>query len=398
MSSVTPPAGRWGLRAARLFDGFGFVDRATVLVDGDAVVAVGEQLPETLDVLDLGDATLLPGLVDCHQHLVFNGRGTLEDQVTGIDDAALIERARGNARLAVMGGVTTVRDLGDRGFVTLGLRDDPTLTGIAAAGPPITPPGGHCWYLGGECEGADELTAAVADRVERGCDVVKIMITGGAMTPSFPLWECQFSEADVRLVVDAAHAAGLPVAAHCHGVDGIAMAVDVGVDSIEHCTFFTESNESIPPPGLLDRLAASGVALSATWGVTEEPPSPPNWRRARPVIEEALGRVHAGGGTVVVGTDAGIYRQKPHDVLPYSLPTLLGAGMSTDEALQAITSSAADVCRRPDRGRLSAGLPADIVAVDGDPGVDPAALTRITGVWRNGTTIVDPASTTERTR
>ncbi len=394
MSNVAPPTGRWGMRAARLFDGYDFVEQATVLVEGNAVVAVGAQLPESIEVLDLGDATLLPGLVDCHQHLVFNGRGSLEDQVTGVDDAALTERARSNARLAVTGGVTTVRDLGDRGFVTLDLRDDPTLAGIAAAGPPITPPGGHCWYLGGECAGPEQLAAAVADRVERGCDVVKIMVTGGAMTPSFPLWECQFSEADVRLVVDAAHAAGLPVAAHCHGVDGIAMAVDVGVDSIEHCTFFTASNESIPPPELLDRLAASGVALSATWGVTEQPPSPPNWQRARPIIEEALGRVHAGGGTVVVGTDAGIYRQKPHDVLPFALPTLLGAGMSMVEALRAITSSAADVCRRLERGRLRAGLPADIVAVSGDPSVDPAALTRIAGVWRNGSTIVTPTAPT----
>ncbi len=85
---------------------------------------------------------------------------------------------------------------------------------------------------------------------------------------------------------------------------------------------------------------------------------------------------------MVVGTDAGIYRQKPHDVLPFALPTLLGAGMSTVEALRAITSSAADVCRRPDRGRLRAGLPADIVAVSGDPSIDPSALTRIAGVWR----------------
>lgn len=140
MSSVVSPTGRWALRAARLFDGFDFVDRATLLIEGDAVVAVGEQLPESVPVVDLGDATLLPGLVDCHQHLVFNGRGTLEEQVTDIDDAALTERARSNARRALTGGVTTVRDLGDRGFVTLGLRDSPDLTGIAAAGPPITRP------------------------------------------------------------------------------------------------------------------------------------------------------------------------------------------------------------------------------------------------------------------
>ena len=395
MSAITSSTGRWGLRAARLFDGFDFVERPEVLVDVGKVVAVGESLPDSLEVRDLGDVTLLPGLVDCHQHLVFNGRGTLEQQVSDVDDATLTDRARANARLALEGGVTTVRDLGDRGFVTLGLRADPDLATIAAAGPPITPPGGHCWYLGGECEGSDNLAAAVADRVERGCDVVKIMVTGGAMTPSFPLWMSQFSEADVRLVVDAAHAAGLPVAAHCHGVDGIAMAVDVGVDSIEHCTFFTESNESIPPPELLDQLAASGVALSATWGVTETPLTPANWQRARPVIEDALGRVHAGGGVVVVGTDAGIYRQKPHDVLPHALPTLLSAGMTTVEALRAITSSAADVCRRPERGRLQAGLPADIVAVAGDPAADPAALTRIAAVWRDGRSIVGSVSDTE---
>ncbi|MDG1187768.1 MAG: amidohydrolase family protein [Ilumatobacter sp.] len=394
MVAIASSTGRWGLRAARLFDGFDFVDRPEILVDGGNVVAVNEALPDSIEVHDFGDVTLLPGLVDCHQHLVFNGRGTLEQQVSDVDDTALTARARANARLALEGGVTTVRDLGDRGFVTLGLRADPDLATIAAAGPPITPPGGHCWYLGGECEGSNNLAAAVADRVERGCDVVKIMVTGGAMTPSFPLWMSQFAEADVRLVVEAAHAAGLPVAAHCHGVDGIAMAVDVGVDSIEHCTFFTESNESIPPPELLDRLAASGIALSATWGVTETPPTPANWQRARPVIEGALGRVHAAGGVVVVGTDAGIYQQKPHDVLPHALPTLLSAGMTAVEALRAITSSAADVCRRSERGRLQAGLPADIVAVAGDPVADPAALTRIAAVWRNGRSIVGPVSDT----
>lgn len=377
----------WALRAARLFDGHEFVDRPTVLIDGGAVVAVGETPPDSVEVTDLGDATIVPGMVDCHQHLVFDGAGTLEGQVAGLDDAALTDRARANARRALEGGVTTLRDLGDRGFVTLGLRGDSTLATIAAAGPPITPPGGHCWYLGGECEGREQLLAAVADRVERGCDVVKIMVTGGAMTPSYPLWMSQWSEDDVRLVIDEAHRHGLPVAAHCHGVDGISMAVDLGVDTIEHCTFFTEAMESAPPDELLDRLAASDTALSATWGLDGPVVRPAHWETAMPVIRDALGRVHAGGGTVVVGTDAGIYRQKPHDVLPYALPTMLDAGMTTVEALRAITSVAADVCRRPERGRLAPGLPADIVAVAGDPSADPAALTAVVHVWKEGTQI-----------
>jgi imidazolonepropionase-like amidohydrolase len=308
----------------------------------------------------------------------------LEEQVSGSTDDELAERARTNARRALLGGVTTLRDLGDRGFVTLGLRGDPTLPTITCAGPPITPPGGHCWYLGGEVEGADRLRSAVAERVERGCDVVKIMVTGGAMTPSFPLWMSQFSEEEVRIVVDEAHRNGLPVAAHCHGVEGISVAVDVGVDSIEHCTFFTADMESAPPDELLDRLAASDTALSATWGNNRQRTMSPPWDTAVPVIEAALGRVHANGGTVVVGTDAGIHSFKPHDVLPYALPTLINAGMTTVQALRAITSAAADVCRRPERGRLAPGLPGDIVAVAGDPSSDPAALVDITSVWKDG--------------
>ncbi len=374
----------WGLTAARLFDGTDFVEQPILLIDGDQVVSVGQQPPVGVEMSDLGDVTLLPGLVDCHQHLVFNGVGALEDQVSGVDDEALIERARQNAHRALIGGVTTLRDLGDRGFVTLGLRGDPALPTLTCAGPPITPPGGHCWYLGGEVQGREGLLAAVAERVDRGCDLIKIMVTGGAMTPSFPMWMSQFSRDDVQLVVEEAHRNGLPVAAHCHGVEGIASAVDVGVDSIEHCTFFTEDMESAPPDELLDKLASSNVALSATWGNNRERIMPPPWDAAVPVIERALGRVHANGGTVVVGTDAGIHNFKPHDVLPYALPTLVSSGMTTVQALRAITSAAADVCRRPERGRLAAGLPADIVAVAGDPSVDASALTEIASVWKEG--------------
>ena len=225
------------------------------------------------------------------------------------------------------------------------------------------------------------------DRVERGCDVVKIMVTGGAMPPSFPLWKSQFSADEVRLVVDVAHESGVPVAAHCHGVEGISTAVDVGVDSIEHCTFFTQDMKSVPPDDLLDRLAASDTALSATWGNNRERRMAPPWDAAVPVINAAIGRVHAGGGTVVVGTDAGIHSFKPHDVLPFAMPTLLGAGMTTVQALRAITSRAADVCRRPTRGRLAPGLPADIVVVDGDLVAEPEALVRVAAVWKDGVAV-----------
>jgi imidazolonepropionase-like amidohydrolase len=146
-------------------------------------------VPDSLALVDLGDdVTLLPGLVDCHQHLCFNGIGSLEEQVTGIGDQDLTERARDAARRALRGGVTTLRDLGDRRWVTLPLRGAVGLPTILAAGPPITRVGGHCWYLGGECEGEAALRAAVRERIDRGCDVVKVMATGGALTVgSYPM-------------------------------------------------------------------------------------------------------------------------------------------------------------------------------------------------------------------
>ena len=380
---------RFALTAARLFDGERLVERPTLLIEDDRVSSVGESLSESVDVIDLGEATILPGLVDCHQHLVFDGQGALEDQVTGLSDEELTARARGAARRALEGGVTALRDLGDRNFVTLGLRDDPSLAKVVAAGPPITPPGGHCWYLGGECVGGDDLRAAVAERDERGADLIKMMVTGGAMTPTFPLWELQYSSNDVRTAVDEAHARGLPLAAHCHGVTGIEVAAQAGVDSIEHCTFMNEALTATPHPALLEKLAESRTAISATIGHTGPPPYPPHWAAAVPVVRDAFARVHRQGGVVVVGTDAGINPLKPHDVLPYAYAELVETiGMSSVEAMRAITSAAADVCGLPEHGRLGAGGPADIVAVAGDPFSDPSVMTNIESVWKAGRAVV----------
>ena len=216
------------LRASRLFDGHGWVSPATVLVSDRVIVDVGVSVPENVPAVDLGDATLLPGLIDCHQHLCFDGDGTLEEQVTGVDDDALVVRARTSAQRALQAGVTTVRDLGDRGYVTLGLREDPSLPTILASGPPLTRTGGHYWFLGGICAGETDLRRAVAERHERGCDVVKVMATGGHGTPTVPMWASQFSAEELRIVVEEAHGRGLPVAAHCHGRMGIEWAAEAG--------------------------------------------------------------------------------------------------------------------------------------------------------------------------
>lgn len=375
------------LEAHRLFDGHAFVEPARVAVSAGRIVAAGADVVEPTTV-ELGDVTLLPGLVDCHQHLVFDGVGTLEEQVSGRTDDELAERARTQARRALAGGVTTLRDLGDRNFLTLGLRGDRDLPTILCAGPPITTVRGHCWYLGGEVEDRDSLLDAVRERAERGCDVVKVMATGGVGTPTTPAWRSQFSVDDLRALVDEAHRLGLPVAAHCHGERGISDSVDAGVDSIEHCTFLNEESDSRPDRELLERLARSGIALSATFGrCSDGPPLPPALVALAPAIRSAQATVRELGGTIVVGTDAGINVAKPHNVAPHAIHDLISIGMTPLEALAAMTSGGAGALGLPDKGRLVAGADADMIAVDGDPRTDPDALARIVHVWRSGVAV-----------
>jgi imidazolonepropionase-like amidohydrolase len=373
------------LRSARVFDGERLLDRPTLLVDEGGIVAAGVAVPESAPIVDLGEATLLPGLIDCHQHLCFNGVGSLEEQVAGVDDDALVARARASAQRALGGGVTTLRDLGDRGYVTLGLRAERSLPTILASGPPITRIGGHCWFLGGTCTGEEDLRRAVAERAERGCDVVKVMATGGYLTPAFPMWDAQFSVEDLRIVVDETHRVGLPVAAHCHGLVGIEYALDARVDTIEHCSFYSRNGRPEPDEALLARLASSGVAIAPTIGRLPGYPLPPELAANRPIVFGAWRRLHELGATLVAGTDAGIGPAKPHEVLPYAFGDLIDCGTSPIDGLRALTTIAASACGVADhKGRLAPGFDADIIAVDGDPFEDPDALTAIAAVWRAG--------------
>lgn len=375
------------LTAARVFDGHHLVDIPTVLIDDGRIFAVGTEIPNGADVVDLGDATILPGLVDCHQHLVFNGVGTLEEQVAGLRDADLLARARANALTALRSGVTTIRDLGDRNFVTLALRDDPELPTILCAGPPITVVQGHCWYLGGECE-PEHLERAVAERAERGCAVVKVMVSGGHLTPTFPMHQSQFGADELGAIVAAAHARNLPVAAHCHGIDSIINAIEVGVDTIEHCTFMDENLDSHPNTDLLDRIRAADITVSGTLGALPGFEPPPVIKRNLSVMLSAWGDFHRTGGRVVVGTDAGIAPGKPHDIAPHALTHLLEMDVSRADALKAMTvDGAAAIGLGDHKGALASGYDADILAVAGDPLTDGDLLAAV-GVWLRGTRVV----------
>src|SRR4051794_13246464 len=378
----------FGLRAARLFDGREMVAHHVVTVDDAAIIAVGCDVPPDIELEDLGDVTLMPGLIDTHQHLCFDGSGPLEEQVAGVSDDELLARARANAKRALQAGITTIRDLGDRHFVTLPLRDEPGLPTILASGPPLTKAAGHCWYLGGGCGGRDSLVAAVRQRHRRGCDVVKIMVTGGALTPGFAMWDSQFDADDVKAVVDTAHELGLPVAAHCHGIEGTAAAIAARVDTIEHFSFVADDARSRPDARLIDAVAEAGITVSATLGRRPGSVAPPVVESNIPTVLAGLRQLREAGGVLAVGTDAGISAGKPHDVLPHAVTELAEIGVCGVDLLATLTSGAAKACGVGDgKGRIAAGWDADLVAVAGDPVQRPAALHDIRGVWRAGTRV-----------
>ncbi len=392
------------IRATGAFDGERMAPGgATVFIEEGRIVgiesaAASAMVPDGCPLVDFGDATVLPGLIEVHTHLCGDGHDGALDRLAEYSDAELDAVIEQSLRRQLAAGVTTVRDVGDRRWAVLSWRDRvkggalnfacPTIT---ASGPPITTRAGHCWNMGGEVDGADDLRTAVRERAERGVDVVKIMASGGALTLGTDMALGQFSLDQMRLVVDEAHRSGLPVTAHAHALRSVEAAVEAGVDGIEHCTCLTQTGVEISDQ-LLESLAASQIAVCPTLGKTDDAVPPP---RMAALMErfgltwEArlvdMGRMYRAGVRLVSGADSGISKGKPHGILPRAIADLVDSGMPAGEALASATSLAAHVCGLPERkGRLRVGHDADLLVVDGDPVADISSLSRVVAVMANG--------------
>ncbi|MEV6850495.1 amidohydrolase family protein [Actinoplanes sp. NPDC051411] len=379
------------IRAGALFDGVSetLMAEPVLVADGARIVAVGPAIvpPAGAEIVDLPGATLLPGLIDTHVHLAFDASADPVTALAGRTDDDVVRAMADAGRAAVRGGVTTVRDLGDRGYLSLGLRGAAGLPAIVAAGPPITTPRGHCHFLGGGTAPAPgALRAAVRERADHGVDVIKVMASGGTMTPGTRQETAQFTAGQLRGIVEEAHRLGRPVTAHAHGTAAIRAALDAGVDGMEHVSFW--SADGVDDPGdLVERIAGSRVTVGLTAGVVPvpgaEPPAAVLMRMPRIVANTR--RMREAGAHLALGTDAGIGPPKPHDVLRSAVAQTAAIGLSLPAALRLATSTAAAVCGlAAGKGRLAPGFDADILAVDGDPLTDPAALHRIRAVFLRG--------------
>jgi imidazolonepropionase-like amidohydrolase len=302
------------------------------------------------------------------------------------DEEVLVAMRRA-ARTALIGGVTTVRDLGDRDYLSLALRGEAGMPHIVAAGPPITTNGGHCHFLGGVARpGVEGVRAAVRERLERGVDVIKIMASGGNLTPGSAQHQPQFSKEELQAAVDEAHRHGLPITAHAHATQGIINAASAGVDGIEHASFWSEEGVD-DPAAVIQLLVASGVIVGASAGYVAVPGAspPPAVLKRMPMVIANMQRLHQAGVQMVAGTDAGIGPTKPHDVLRSAIPHMIQLGMSPAEVLRTITSVAAKACGLGStKGRIAPGYDADILAIDGNPLTNPEAIHRIKAVYSVG--------------
>lgn len=327
---------------------------------------------------DFPESSVLPGLIDSHVHLAFDCSDDPAGMLAATPADQLYAAMSERASQLLTAGVTTARDLGDLGRLTIRLRDAiaaGTTPGprLLAATTPLTPPRGHCWFLGGEVNSLAEAEALIAENAASGADLIKVMASGGAMTPGGPpMWADQFSAEDLAAIVQHAAGHGLPVAAHAHGTTAIADCATAGVSTIEHCSWRTEK-ELVYDEATAQTIADRGITvcrcISADWRDFLERLGP----NAQPLMD-SIKKMRAAGIRFTAGTDAGVPGSAFTDYAGM-LEFFSAVGFTNAEILDMATVNAAQALGLGSlTGTLTPGSAADVIVVDGDPLMDLSAL------------------------
>lgn len=366
----------------RVFDGLGqTLDGHAVLVEGGQIARVapaGEFHGYAGRKVATTGMTLMPGLGDCHVHLVYTGgadpNGIISKQTPGEITLTALE----NAQTALKGGITAVRDCGGKDYLEFSVRNaiargafmGPT---IRAAGRMICMTGGHGNRMGRVADGVDDVVRAVREQVHAGCDLVKIMATGGVMTPGVNPMDAHYTAEEMRVGLHEAKRFHKSTASHAQGTEGILNAVRGGVDSVEHGIYMDD--ECLRE--MLERqtyLVPTIAALKNILDNADKGIPPYAVEKARNVAErhrESFKMYYKAGGRIALGTDAGT-PYNLHGVNAMELAFMVEFGMTPVDALIAGTSRAHDLMGLINAGRILKGAQADLLLVKGDPTQDIA--------------------------
>jgi len=379
------------------------LDNVYVIIDSGKIEKIQTTAPDSKThlLVDLPNATLVPGLIDAHTHLTFDPNFGYQELGVSIPKEALIGAK--NARITLEAGFTTVRNLGASGYADVALRDavnEGMVPGprIIASGPALSITGGHCdqnllpyeWHAqsDGAADGIEHVQHKVREIIKYGADVIKICATGGVLSKGDDPRASQYTLEEMKAIVTDAHRLGRKVAAHAHGAQGIAWAAEAGVDSIEHGSYIDDNaikvmkehgTYLVPTQYLGDWMRENAVKIGL----------PPMYAEKMKTVSAAMrqnvGKALQAGVKIAFGTDAAVY---PHGLNAHEFEVYVKLGMTPLQAIQTATVNAADLLGWSDRiGSLDEGKFADIVAVDGDPTRDVTLLQNPVMVMKGGVVV-----------
>ena len=373
-----------------------------IVVEGDRIVSVGpaaETKPAPGDsVIDLPNATVLPGLIDAHTHLTGKPQFGYDALAISVPRSALI--GAHNARLTLEAGFTTVRNVGADGYSDVALRDainagDVPGPRMLVSGPPLGITGGHCdndllpfeyhATADGVADGVEQVQHKVREVIKYGADLIKVCATGGVLSKGDDPNASQYTLEELKAIVADAHRLGRKVAAHAHGSQGVIWASEAGVDSVEHGHLMNDA--------AIATLKKNGTYLVPTlylmdWNRENAAQANlPDFARKKMEMVSAQGKLSAkkafeAGVKIAMGTDAAVY---PHGLNAHELAVYVSLGMTPLQAIQTATINDADLLGWTDKvGAIETGKWADIIAVDGDPLQDITTLQHVRFVMKGG--------------
>ncbi|MBW8186332.1 amidohydrolase family protein [Shewanella sp. NR704-98] len=378
------------------------VENAAIIVSNNQIVKVTKQDKLTdrasYNLIDLSGKVLVPGVMDMHVHLA----GDAEDDFLAAQNYSIPRqtvKAVKNAKLTLLAGFTTVRDLGASGYAVIATRDGINAGEIPgpriwAVGNPISITGGHCddnfsapekkSIADGVADGPWAVRAKVRENIKFGANAIKVCATGGVFSKGTKVGVQQLSYEEIKSAVDEAHMRGLTIAAHAHGTSGIKASIKAGIDSIEHCSFMDK--EAIKMAIKAGTYLSCDIynteytlAFGAANGVPEE-----NINKEKLVSKaqrESFREAVKEGANMVFGSDAAIY---PHGDNGKQFSRMVTFGMTPIQALQAATINSAALLKQDNLGQIKAGFMADIIAVDGDPLENISLMENVTFVMKDG--------------